>query len=823
MPDAAQSTLGLFDTTALGWTVEAPRAEQNQPDPTSAERDNESSEYSPAPQDRGKNFYFDGDRNLARGWAVRARDNITAIRLSKELEKGGRAATAEEQVRLLRFVGFGATELAQNCFRLPGAVDFRPGWEEIGRDLAACVSPAEYAALQRATQYAHYTPEPVIRTLWRAAQRVGFTGGRVLEPGVGTGLFFALLPNALRETTQLTGIEYCPVTARIARLVHPEARIRCEDYTRSPLGGGFDLAIGNPPFADRIVRADPTTAGLGLRLHDYFIARSIARLRPGGIALFVTSTGTMDKASPTAREHIASMADLIGAVRLPEGSMRATAGTDVVVDVLVFQRRAADQTPGGLQWMNLIEIELENDADKAEDDHRTGPSQEERHYAGPSRVEINEYFAAHPETVLGEHGWKRGIYGPDPTYTCRPHPDDPPLEQMLDAALSGLPKGIFTPALQRLVAADKEDEGNETVHAGTAAKGATVKEGSYFVGQSARLMQIVNGTAVPVAIRKGKSAEGITPKAARIIRALIPIRDTVREVLRAQAADRPWAQAQVRLRVAYSGFVRYFGPINHTVVTVTTPGLHSRRTDAAEPGGPETGEERETHRRPNLAPFADDPDCWLVASIEEYDLDSGLARMGPIFRDRVLSPPAAPLITSAADALAVTLNETGRVDPEHLAELLECEPEAALADLGATVFRNPLTGTWETADAYLSGPVRTKLAAARAATALDPQYERNVTALVEVQPRDILPSDITARLGAPWLPTDVIEAFAAEVMTTQVRVRHTVEIAYWSVDGWRFADSAAGTSAWGTPRRHAGSLLHDALNGASPQIYDTVI
>ena len=176
--------------------------------------------------------------------------------------------------------------------------------------------------------------------------RLGFSGGRVLEPGMGTGLFFALLPAPLRPACQLTGIEYDPVTARIARLVHPEARVRCEDYTRSPLAGGFDLAIGNPPFSDRVVRADPATRALRLRLHDYFIARSIARLRPGGLALFVTSTGTMDKASTTAREHIAGMADLIGAVRLPEASMRATAGTDVVADLLVFQRRDAGQSSG---------------------------------------------------------------------------------------------------------------------------------------------------------------------------------------------------------------------------------------------------------------------------------------------------------------------------------------------------------------------------------------------------------------------------------------------------------------------------------------------
>ncbi len=322
-------------------------------------------------------------------------------------------------------------------------------------------------------------------------------------------------------------------------------------------------------------------------------------------------------------------------------------------------------------------------------------------------------------------------------------------------------------------------------------------------------MQIVDGEARAVAIKEGKGSSGIFARDAKIIRALLPIRDAVREVLRAQAADQPWTPAQIRLRIAYSTFVRGFGPINHTVISVTTD--------------PETGEERETHRRPNLAPFADDPDCWLVASIEDYDLESGLARMGPIFRERVIAPPAAPLIATAADALAVTLNETGRVDIDHLAELLDRDPETALAQLGDTVFRNPGTEAWETDDAYLSGSVRTKLALAEAAAERDPQYARNVAALRRVQPEDLLPSDITARLGAPWIPAADIEAFAAEVMGTATRVRHTVEIASWSVDIAPFIGTAAGTSEWGTARRNAGWLLHDALNSATPQIFDTIV
>jgi len=805
--DDSDFTLSLFDDTPLsGWTHHEPPIGANSYGAIEADADGdrEDGDVAPpvtAPAKRGSNFHLAGDRALAGGWQARARDNIAAIGLSKMLEQTGRAPTPDEQAQLLRFVGFGASELAQNCFRRPGENAFRPEWQEIGATLEAAVTPEEYAALQRATQYAHYTPEPIIRGLWRAAERLGFCGGRVLEPGMGTGLFFALLPAALRDVCQLTGIEYDPVTARVARLVHPEAQVRCEDYARSRLTGHFDLVIGNPPFSDRVVRADPVTRTLGLRLHDYFIARSIARLRPGGIALFVTSTGTMDKANTTAREHIASIADLVGAVRLPEGSMRAAAGTDVVIDLSVFQRRADDQPAAGAAWIDLAAIAPA--ADEEGDD--TGDSDR----PASADFQVNCYFAGHPEMVLGEHAMRRGIYGPGMTYTCRPRHDGVDLEIPLKEAIDRLPPGIVSASQEPPADAHNDDRAEPVPHAGTAAEGATIKEGSYLLGQAGRLVQIVGGESRRVAIKEAKSGSGILARDAKIICGLLPIRDAIRDVLRAQAADQPWAKAQIRLRIAYSSFVRSFGPINHTVISVTTD--------------PETGEERESHRRPNLAPFADDPDCWLVASIEDYDLESGLARMGAIFRERVIAPPAAPLIATAADALAVTLNETGRVDIDHLSELLDRDPDTALAQLGEAVFLNPSTEAWETDDAYLSGSVRTKLAIAEAAADRNPQYARNVVALRRVQPEDLRPSDITARLGAPWIPAADIEAFAAEVMGTATRVRHTVEIASWSVDIAPFIGTAAGTSEWGTSRRNAGWLLHDALNSATPQIFDTIV
>ena len=234
--DTSEFTLGLFDNTALSsWTHHSLQAIAD-PDEADDTDDDGNNTPPPAadPAARGSNFHLTGDRELARGWAARARDNIAAISLSKMLEQSGRAPTADEQAQLLRFTGFGASELAQNCFRRPGEDAFRPDWQDIGMALEAAVTPEEYAALQRARQYAHYTPETIIRGLWRAAERLGFTGGRVLEPGMGTGLFFALLPETLRGACRLTGIEYDPVTARIARLVE---RRRTAGLYRGPCAG----------------------------------------------------------------------------------------------------------------------------------------------------------------------------------------------------------------------------------------------------------------------------------------------------------------------------------------------------------------------------------------------------------------------------------------------------------------------------------------------------------------------------------------------------------------------------------------------------------
>ncbi len=780
----SQLTLSLFDSTALGGlTLGAalPRFREDAvPEPAELVE-------APVVHVPAHTFRLEGERALARGWKARAADNIAAIRLLQEIEGEDRHATAEEQERLSRFVGFGAGELANTLFRRAGEA-FRPGWEDLGRDLEQLVSPAELSALARSTQYAHYTPEFMVRAIWSALARMGFKGGSVLEPGCGSGLFLAMMPAKVAARSAATGIEMDPTTARIARLLYPEAWIRNEDFTKARLPETFDLVVGNPPFSDRTVRAEDAAGKLGLSLHDYFIARSVERLKPGGLAAFVTSRYTMDKSDPKAREHIASLADLVGAVRMPEGAMLAASGTEVVVDVLFFQRRSGDQPAGGLAWTDLVEVLPEED--------------------GEAAVSVNRAFAEHPQQVLGTHGRTTSQHGV--VYTCHPRSTGlAGIEDELGRAVQSLPRDICAAAASAESTSPRKP--GPRVLVGTAAEGATVKEGSYLVLDGV-LMQVVGGVPQPVAVKSATVKEGIFAKHARIIRLLLPVRDAVRQVLRAQEANEPWGLLQARLRTTYQAFVRSFGPINLTSVSTGTD--------------PRTGEARETVRRPNLSPFLDDPDVWLVSSIESYDEDTGTAAMGPIFSERVIHPPAEPVITSAADALAVTLHEVGHVDIARVSEMLGRPRDEVLAELGEAVFLDPQASTpgheaWETADAYLSGKVRTKLAAAEAAAALDPGYARNVVALARVQPVDLKPSEITARLGAPWIPATVVERFSAEVIGVATKVRHTVEVASWSLDVHAYLGQAAATSEWGTARRHAGELLWDALNASIPEIYDT--
>ena len=775
--DVQLSMFGLLTTTSLGTTT-PPEA------PVAGHASTKVRTHAPA--EPARNYALDGVRSLARDWKGRARDNIEAIRIANDIAATGRQPTDAERDKLMLFTGFGAGPLANNLFRAQDQ-ELGEDWRSIGTSLERLTAPGELASLARTTQYAHYTPEHTARAIWKAVQGFGFQGGRVLEPGAGSGMFIATMPKALMRRTAVTAVEMDPTTARILKANFPEAWVRTDDFTKIKIGEEYDLAIGNPPFSSRTVDAPDPAGRHGFSLHDYFIARAVERLLPGGIAAFVTSRYTMDKANPAARDFIAQMANLVAAIRLPAGSMSDMAGTEVIVDILFLQKRGDGDAVTGAAWRDLATV-LPGEG-------------------GADDIQINEYFVGNQAMMVGEARRVSSQWGP--AFGCVT-PDGVDFESALDAVVSTLPRNIFRSAGTNvgLHGPSATPRPELRVEVGTASTGATVKEGSYIIHDEV-LHQIVNSMPVKVAIKSGRGTEGIFPKHARIITMLIPIRTHLREVLKAQETNQSWQTAQKRLNDAYERFRKAFGPINHTVT------IERENTNGGAP--------LETQRMPNLSPFMDDPDCWLVSSIEEYDADTDHAEKGRVFTDRVILPPAAATISTAADALAVSLQERGTVDLQYAATLYGQSFEETVAELDTAVFKNPETGTWQTDDDYLAGAVRTKLEIAIEAAKKDRGYERNVAALREVQPVDLKPSEITARLGSPWLDPKVIEAFTAEVLEIPTRIQHNEKLAIWGVtSGYDAKTGANAVSQWGTDRRNAVLLLEEALNSISPKVYDTV-
>lgn len=784
-----------------------------------------------------------------RGAAQKARDNLRAVEIVKELDESGKPATVEQQAALAKYVGWGGLKnaFAEN----EGA--FPKGFESIGPRLKELLSPAEYDTARRSIQYAHYTAEKVVRPMWEAARRLGFRGGKVFEPGVGTGNFLGMMPADLAAVTTYSGIEFDYITARIAQLLYPKAGIQHADFTRQPMPkNAFDLIIGNPPFSGTTIRSDPEYAREGFVMHDFFFAKSLDSVRPGGLLMFVTSAGTMNKIGTEAREWMAERADLVGAVRLPGDAFQTNAGTKVTTDIVILRKKDASQkaeeTPwaGDRSWIGTSEREL--------------PEKDGTLRKG----QVNSYFDKRPEMVLGEEGFFDLLIGGDERrYAVRSRPGTD-LSQELAKALESLPAGVMTAPNTQLAADGTEFGGRER------------KDGSFYLAPDGTLMQQRGNLGVPVEGRGKGVKGGIPAKDQERIRALIPVRDALRAVFDHDLNDRKAEgdAARAKLNREYDAFVTRFGPINKAEFSYRRPTviqIESARSAAREemrlgggffdegsfdPGeliraGVKTSEIAARRRiakeaadalgrewdegtfdpedmpdtvivkRPNIDPFMDDQEGYRLRAIEHYNDDNGEAKKGAIFFENIISKEREPKIDSANDALLYTLNRLGRPDLDEIAFRAGMSRSQVLEELSEAIFLVPDAGeTYQTRELYLSGNVRAKLETARAAAARDPAFNRNVAALEAVQPTPLGPADISANLGMPWIPTDVIEEFGKSLGLSRVTARYRGRMAQWSVDGDRI--SAAARSEWGTSDRDAISLLSDALNRQDPKVHKKV-
>jgi len=431
------------------------------------------------------------------------------------LQLGDRSADDDEKRLLVKYVGWGGIP---QVFASPLPAE----WRSEGEELKSLLAAGEYEAARASTLNAHYTSATVISGIYDALDRMGFDDGRIVEPALGIGHFFGLMPERISARSHLIGIEIDPVTAAIAQQLYPDAGIRAQGYESAVLPNeAFDLAISNVPFGDYKLH-DPEFNQRKFLVHDYFFAKTVEHVRPGGLIAFITSKGTLDKVNSSLREYLAEKVDFVGAVRLPNTAFKRNANTEVTADIVFLRKLADGEKASGPAWLNLAE-------------HVN---------ADGVRFQINEYFAAHPHMMLGRMAHAGTMYRSNEPALV---PDGRDLASALAEAVAALPENIYrraereTPQLQSsslVIAPDNVKENAFTIMDGTVA--------------------IRNGiTLTPVA--------NLPDETARRIRGMIKVREAVREVLRTQLDDR--GEDEVRdtrrqLNVLYDHFVSRFGAIN---------------------------------------------------------------------------------------------------------------------------------------------------------------------------------------------------------------------------------------------------------------------
>lgn len=701
-----------------------------------------------------------------RGKKSRAKQILTAIRILNTLDCEQRPATQDEKTALAQFGGFGAVAL--RLFPDPVTGNYQDaGWQQLGMELKALLSPEDYASAKRTTFNAFYTAPVVMQAMHQALKRLGIReNSLVLEPGCGIGNFMGTAPRKLR----FIGVELDRTSGRIAQALYPEHDIRIEGFQETQLApGSIDAVIGNVPFASVKLRY----GGVKFSLHDYFFAKSVDLLRPGGVLALVTSHFTLDKESATIREYLAERADFLGAIRLPSDAFK-NEGTAVVTDIVLLKKRDPGQEPKHVdqEWLATGPLEMDG-----------------------SRVTINQYFVNHPEMVLGEFSTQDTLYG-GTGYSVVSNGN---LAEQLSAAVELLPAIERSESVAKQPAPERFQRPPPAKH---------VTTGSFYVDDEGGIRQVAGGkTSEPV--KHGETqlkAHGT--KMGKRMAALIGLRDAARGVLQSQNEGWPVAEREAsrrELNWRYDCFERDYGPINKTTFS-------------------QTRSKAQTRRMPNLVKFKQDPDAMLVMSLEQYDEVTGQATKAAIMREDVVGPkPKRSSVNSAEEGLLVSLDTHGVVDVPYIGSLYGKSEADVIGELGDLIYQNPETKEFETADVYLSGNVRLKLAAAQAA---GPGFAANAAALSTVQPPDVLPGDIDASLGSPWIPVKDVTAFAAKmfgVAPTAIHVGHLRQEAFWMVDAdYSAMQSVAATSDYGTARVNGTRLLDLALNMKSPIVYDMI-
>lgn len=727
---------------------------------------------------RARNFRIT-DEHLGEGGAkAKCRANIEAIQLLKYLERNGFQASPEQQVKLSGYVGWGG---------IPEVFDeSKSEWSKEYAELKALLTPEEYEAARGSTLNAHYTSPAVIRAIYEAVGNMGFDGGRILEPSMGVGNFFGLLPESM-QGSQLHGVELDSITGRIAKQLYPEADITVAGFETTSRPGFYDLAVGNVPFGQYQVH-DPEYDRLGFSIHNYFAAKMLDQVRPGGIVAFVTSRYTLDAKDESVRRYLAERGELLGAIRLPNNAFRANAGTDVVSDIIFLQKRDAPATELP-DWVHV------------------GTT--------PEGFTVNRYFLDNPDMVLGTPSAESTQYGRQ-DYTVAPI-EGADLSEQLHEAVQKI-HGEYTE--REIEEAERSDilSADPDVHNYS----FTLVGGDVYYREGG------------IMVRQDVSA-AMTER----IKGLMELRDCTRRLIQLQtedASDAEIAAEQQRLNTLYDAYTAKHGLISSrenkrafsddssyyllcSLEILDEDGKLERKADMF------TRRTIQPHRPVEHTDTAAEA---LTVSLNE------LGRVDMEYMSRLCgrdtssanekSQPRRSTNPSPGAASYTATDSNSSIPAENK------DVNSIAAELSGVIFRVPGEERYATADEYLSGNVREKLREAEAAAKADPSFNINVESLRAAQPRELTASEIDVRLGATWIEPRYIEQFMVNTFQPTYWASRSMSVNYspytseWRIEG-KSAVSATDVNAfstYGTSRISAYKILENTLNLRDVRIYDKI-
>lgn len=736
-----QQMLGFAEQVAA-----ADRAdEQASPAPSAAE-----------PQAR-VNFHIT-DEHLGEGGAkTKYGFNVAAIRTLKQIEAENRLATRAEQETLSRYVGWGG---------IPQAFDGENDkWTKEYAELKGLLTPEEYGKARASTLNAHYTSPTVIKAIYDTVERMGFQTGNILEPACGIGNFFGMLPESM-QGSKLYGVELDSITGRIAQQLYQDADIRITGFEKTGTPDAlFDLAIGNVPFGNYKV-PDKRYDKNNFAIHDYFFAKALDQVRPGGVVAFITSSGTMDKRNSSVRKYIAQRAELLGAVRLPNDAFQKNAGTEVTTDIIFLQKRdrLLDIEP---DWVHLGQTE--------------------------DGIPVNSYFAEHPEMMLGTMVYDESMYGDAKDTACHPIPGADLADQLQEA----------TANIQGHITEVELDDIGAQVDLSIPAD-PDVRNYSYAVVDD-KVYFRENSRMYPA---------DLPATTLERVKGMVELRDCVHSLINYQLyeySDAEIADQQAELNRLYDGFTKKYGLINSSANSRAFGGDSAYFLLCSLEILDENGEldrkadmfSKRTIKQKSVVTSVDTAGEALAVSISER------AGVDLAYMAQLMGGPE-------------KIEDVVR----DLQGVIYKDPATGPFDLEG----NDWYKGWQTADEYLSGNVREKLRKAQDAAEQYPEFAVNVAALEKAQPQDLTASEISVRLGSTWVDKSYIEQFVHETLQPPSYLEDSIKVNYfdytgeWNVTAHRRvpANNVLANVTYGTKRMNAYRIIEDTLNLKDVRVYDTI-